>query len=724
MDEPGPTVPATIMTDRRPQTVALLGLLLQLTAFGALLGLSLWSKSDAIEAAARFVLAGVPIWFTLFLVFKQVRRVGAEALETEELKRARDAGVSSAIFEAEGEALLIEQGRLQWMIRWLLPGVTVLVALYLLVGYAVLWGWSLETAFDQTVFQPTQNPTLMMWFVVAVGFLSFLYARYTVALARLPFWRLLGSGASFMAGNALACLGLVVALMAATSIEWAEPLLACVVRAASLLLGVEFTVNFVLDFYRPRAPEVIPRPSFESRLLGLITEPGGIAKSIADAVNYQFGFEVSSTWFYQLLQRWLFPIMVATAAVDLALTSVVVVDADEAAVVERLGRPLPPPHDVLSPGIHFKWPYPIDIVRRAPVGRVSELVIGEAAQKDDEDPNKAIVWTEAHDFVPELMLLVAAPKLAQLSAEERGRTDAAPGVADRARASEGGAVSLLMVSVPIEYRIKDIRKYLYRFKEPVKILEGIAYQYLSEYAAGVDVDELMGPGREAFNAELRDRLQQRLDEVGPPEDPGIGMEIVFVGIRGAHPPVQERVAEAFQGVIGAQIKMAATVHAAVGEAQRILTAVAGTEARAKLLDEAIQARDSLHRSPPEDAQALAEARQRVDDLLLGNPAKGLAPMSGQAAAIIANARGRAREWVGQEAAKLRAFGTEVAAYQAAPKLYVWRKFLETYEGLGHIRKFLIIGNPSEVLVEYETAEQGGLDRVLTEGVEKERKKSQ
>ena len=84
----------------------------------------------------------------------------------------------------------------------------------------------------------------------------------------------------------------------------------------------------------------IARPSFDSRLLGLITEPGGIAKSIADAVNYQFGFEVSKTWFYQLLQRWLSPIIAVAMAVILLLTSVVIIDADEQVVIERFGNRL------------------------------------------------------------------------------------------------------------------------------------------------------------------------------------------------------------------------------------------------------------------------------------------------------------------------------------------------------------------------------------------------
>jgi membrane protease subunit HflK len=701
------TDPAT-PDDRRAQHVAALGFVLQLVSCGALWGLSYWSKSDAIASVTRLIVIGLPIWLILFLVFKQMRRVSAEALEVAELKRAREAGSADAIFELDDEALLLEQNRLRWMARWMLPSVTVVLAAFLLVGHLVGWGWVLEEAFAKDGLRRTQEPTMTMWFVVGIGFLCFLYARYSTALARLPQWRLIRAGATCMAGNAFACLGLAIVLMATGTIEWAEPLFAYIVRVALLVLGIEFAMNFVLDLYRPRIPGEIPRPSFDSRLLGLITEPGGFAKSIADAMNYQFGFEVSRTWFYQLLQRWMLPIVAVTVVAILALTSIVVVEADEQVVVERFGRRVQEPPEALSPGLHLKWPYPIDVVYRAPVKRVSELVVGEATEEDDQDPRRAIVWTEQHQYIPELMLLVASPKLASLSPDEAATETSSD-------ASESVAVSLLMVSVPIEYRIKDIHKYLYTSEDPVKLMEVVAYQYLSDYAAGVDIDELIGPGREKFNQELRMLLQGRLDALD------VGVEIAFVGVRGAHPPAEKQVAATFQKVVSAETSMAATINAANGEARKVLTAVAGTEARAKALDKMIQAKDRLREDPSASAAELAEVEQAVEDLLIGNPAKGIAPLSGRAAALIADARARSTRRVSEVASKVRAFGAEVAAYKAAPELYMQRKWLEVFEQIGPIRKFLIVGDPSNVIIVYETRKDTSLDQVLADGVGEERK---
>lgn len=697
--------------DRRAQQVAVFGLLLQLAAFGVLAAISLWADSDAIAAVSRLVLVGVPIWLALLLMLVQLRRVQAEALETQALKHDQEAGGGTALFELDDEALLLEQNRLRWLVQWILPATTIVAALICLVGHFVAWGWSLNEAFSADALSRTQRPTLIMWFVVGVGFLCFLCARYTVALSRLRGWRLLHAGAGCMVGNAAACLALAVGLMAGTTLEWAEPLIAYLIRITILVLGAEFAANFILNLYRPRLPGEVPRPSFDSRLFGLMTEPGGLAKSVAEALNYQFGFEVSATWFYQLLQRWLFPIAVFTFAAILLLSSVVVVDADEQVVVEHFGKLTNEDNPVLEPGLHFKWPYPIEVVHRAPVKRISELVVGEATEDEDSHEHGAVVWTEAHEFVPELILLVASPRLAQQTSAQGSGSN----VGDEADETQSVAVSLLMASVPIEYRIKDIMKYLYGYDDPEKLLEVVANQYVSDYAASVDIDELIGPGREAFNRDLKKLIQHRLDELD------VGIEIVFAGVRGAHPPAKSGVASAFQQVVSAETSMAATINAADGEARRILTSVAGTVTRAKALDQAILARDQLRRNEDADKAPLVEADRRIGAFLMGDAEKNIAPLSGQAASIIADARAAASRLVSDVASRARAFNTQVAAYEAAPELFKHRKRLEQFERLGRVRKYLVVGDASNVIIDYQTYQEGAaMDQILTEGIESQK----
>src|SRR5690606_26689784 len=131
------------------------------------------------------------------------------------------------------------------------------------------------------------------------------YARYAAGLGRVREWQLLRGCGSFMLGNAIAGGAIAVALafhlyqrQTPDAGLW-EHYAAQAIPILMVILGIETLLNFLLDVYRPRSPGTEPRAAFDSRLLGLISEPGGIAHSLQEAINYQFGFQVSQTWFYQ-----------------------------------------------------------------------------------------------------------------------------------------------------------------------------------------------------------------------------------------------------------------------------------------------------------------------------------------------------------------------------------------------------------------------------------------
>jgi membrane protease subunit HflK len=719
MTEPGTE------SNRRAASVAAAGFLIQIVTAGALFGVSFWSGSDVVEAAARLSAFGVPIWLILYLVFKQQRRVRTEELETEELKRARGGGADTALFDEVGdEELLIERNRLRWLVSWLMPAGTIVLSLAILITHFVGWGWELEDAFKPATeggITSADEPRLIMWFVVGCGFVSFLWARYTLALSRIDQWHPLHAGATWMAVNALVCLGVVIALMAGENIEWIEPLVTCAIRILLFVIGLEFAVNYILDLYRPRARTEVPRPSFDSRLLGLVSEPGDIARSIAEAINYQFGFEVSTTWFYQLLQRWMLPLVVVTFIAVVLLTSIVIIDADEQAVIERFGRPWQAegefvagdPHSarVIDPGLHWKFFYPIDVVHRAPVRRTNEIVIGEPPTEEARE-GSAILWTEQHQYVAEMLLLVASSEEAGPAGGEIEKKDE-----QDSDAGKSVAASLLMISVPIEYRVKDIDAYLYNYAEPERVMESVVYQIVSDYASRVEIDQLIGPGRADFNVELSRRFQRKLDELD------VGIELVFAGLRGAHPPAEEQVAAVFQKVVSARTNMGTMIATAEGQAQKLLTEAAGSVDRALALDEAIREKDRLEQSANADAERLRQAYERVDALLMGDAASGIAPASGEAAKLIANARERSSKAITEAANKARQFSAEVAAYEASPVLYKTRKRLEIFSDLPFVRKYLIVGGADDIIFEYEDAKEAGLDTVLQEGLEKEKQRT-
>ncbi len=706
---------SSVLKDRRAQLTALVGFIFQATFFIVMFVVGRVCESEVISATARFMLGGVIIWPVISIVYSQRRRTAKERLDAEELKRSRSSEGVGAIFDTEDEAYLIEKKRLGWILRWVVPTTALVVALYHIV--AAIWPWRWEFGAPLSgPWQETQYAGPAMAFVGGVGFLSFLFSRYTAGMARMPGWRMLRSGASFLAGNAMACLFVLIAIaLQGRDLPNPEAIVTYILRITLLVLGIEFIANFILDFYRPRTIGQESRPAFDSRLLALITETGGIARSMADAINYQFGFEVSKTWFYGLLQRAMAPMIAFGVFALIALSTVVFVDADEQAVIERFGKRLQTGDDVLSPGLHFKCPWPIDCVYRARVDRVRSLTVGSSVDHekgssieeiDGKLREKPILWGEKHEFNAEMMLIVASPDITNFESESSLENEDGDAITNRAP-NEGKAVAvgLLMVSVDIQYRIKSLDDYLYEYNEPERLVEAIAYQVLTDYAASVDVDRIIGPGRSEVNVTLRTILQQRIDELG------LGIEVLYCGVQEAHPT--DDVAKSFQEVVKAEMEKDAYVEEARGQAEQILTSVAGSRNRALRLDRAILEMDRIAQDKSSTREQIQASIDRVDELLLGSiESEGdIIPTGGEAATKIAGIQARILFEVTEAHRNLTVFKAEIAAFEAAPRLYKTRKYLEMLQGaLTNVRKYVIVTDPSKkIIVEYDKPQTGTID---------------
>jgi regulator of protease activity HflC (stomatin/prohibitin superfamily) len=251
---------------------------------------------------------------------------------------------------------------------------------------------------------------------------------------------------------------------------------------------------------------------------------------------------------------------------------------------------------------------------------------------------------------------------------------------------------MVKASVAVQYKARRVNQYLYNYEHPEEVLEAIVYQALTDYSARVNIDRVIGPGRKAFESGLRDFVQRRIDELETP----LGIDVVFVGLQGCHPPFEEGVAAAFQNVVAAEIKKEASIEAARGKAQQVKSQVAGSVERADLLDARIVEIDELEAGGQATQEELAAAQQRVDELLMGDEAAGVSPMSGEAAAEIA--RAEANRTIGLSVARSRQtlFANELQAHEAAPRLYEMRKYLEMLTEVARaIRKIVVLGDADE-----------------------------
>ena len=695
------------LPERRGRTVALVGLIFQTLVFAFYAVLAVWSESESLQALAYLTVTGIPIWLALLLTYHQRVLVQEEAFETEELRREREAGLQTeTVFEGDAEQLLLARRRLRWMYRWMLPGFAVVVIAGLALLGLYFWPWSLRQAPSEIDWPPIVHTDIIIWFLGGTAFLCFLLSRYVVGMTRYAEWQMLRAGASYLMGMTLgsvavaACLG-AIALSDPTG-PWLLPeqILAYVLRLLLVVLSVEFALNLVLDFYRPRGADEVPRPAFESRLLGLFTEPGGIARSIAEAINYQFGFEVSSTWFYKLLERSAVPLLGFCIVCMLGASCLLFVGEHQQAVVARFGRYV---GSTLGPGLHLVYPWPIDHVAKVDIDRVHTLKLGIQMDEPTRRPDPLILWTNPHEQEPHLNVLVATPRLAEFieRPEETAPEDALPAESalldeiDEALAAEAAAprdavaiaggeavsVSKLRISVDIEYRIRDAFDWVVTYRNPEALLKAIAEREITRRFASADVDRVLGPQRGAMEDVLLKAIQAETDRAA------LGVDILFAGLQGVHPPVEA--AEAFQEVIGAEQKKTVTIRSAVADYNKRLASVAGDVRRAEQLAEVIREVNELSADPNATDAQLEAARDRQNALLFGDQAAGIRPVGGEASRQIAQARPQRWRLENQAHADAMAFETEMALHDASPAVYKARRYLRAIaESTGKIRKYL------------------------------------
>ena len=685
---------------RRARTVALIGLVFQVLMAVFFSVLYFWSGSESMRALPQLAMVGIFIWLTIVLIYHQKVLVEEERFESEQLRKEREAGlITGAVFDVEDESLLLARRRLRWMYRWVLPGSAVIIIVLLAVEALATWGWSLTKPPSAFEWRPVVQADLLVWFMGGAAFLCFLLSRYAIGMARLAEWQMLRAGAAFLMGMTLGSVAVVATLGAMLLSDQASPwltpehVLAYVLRYLMLALAVEFTLNLVLDFYRPRQADDEPRPAFDSRLLGLFTEPGGIARSIAEAINYQFGFEVSSTWFYKLIERAAVPLVGFGVLMLLLATCFVFVGQEEQVIVERFGKRLQPD---LGPGLHMKLPWPVDRVYHVSTGRYDTLEIGKAnAEESKPQKQELVLWTNKHMQEPHLLVLVATPKLAEYisqaaatqpsasrpaSAVALAQTRPADSAAKRNELSKAVPVSQLRVSMTLEYQILDAYKWLTTYAEPARVLEAIADREITRHFASVDVLGALGKERGPIEQALRQAIQKEADAAN------LNVKIVFLSLQGVHPPVEA--AEAFQEVIGAEVRMAATVAGARADYNKRLSEVAGDTTRAEDLTKAIREASQLGADPKAVAEAKA-AGERRDVLFFGDQNKGIPAIGGEASSRIAQARAERWQLENDAHGQAVAFEQEMALKKAAPNVYVARKYLTAMgDAVKGIRKYV------------------------------------
>lgn len=614
----------------RSRRASLFGLLLQLLVFAGLIILAQVTNSFTLSTLAWYVGGGLPLWFVCLLYFRQRELVDLEAMDLEELRRERQSTGGEALFEQEGGGSLgfrVAENRLRWMQRWLIPAFALLEVVYL--GVLGALQFYAASQIDLKLWGQLHNLPLAMIVLAVVMLVLFLFARYSAGMGRVAQWQHLRACGSYMIGNSLATLALIICLGIYMYAGVSTPVrvLAFVIPGLMILLAIETLLTFTMDIYRPRREGEEARAAFDSRLLALVAEPGGIASTIAEAINYQFGFEVSQTWFYQLLQRALVPLIGVGLLVLWLLTAIVVVQPGEHVIIERFGRQLntgaegqPAPH---GPGFYLKLPWPIEVAQKYDTGRLHQIYVGfrqfDASAKIDEHEHatgKPALWDdEQHlgqnhfDFLipvpPATDLNIAGPGATLLQAVQpaaraalvRGREQALP-------------VNMVRMTVAVQYKIREDRLLAYTraMANPHDTLRDIAWDVVVRYNASSHIHELLGEKYGIAGGEIQRQIQQAVDGLD------LGLEIVYVGVQNVHP--EPGVSREFRNVVKAEQEKIASIREALVRQNEVLAAVAGDRELALSLAQAVTSVAPYETQLDTSAEAVAQWPSDTIDRIL------------------------------------------------------------------------------------------------------------
>ncbi len=580
-------------------------------------------SATGLVAVAFFILAtlmALMAWFQMTLEAREE----TERLELEGLAKAR--AESSLFAEEVGEISPARRSRIQFE-KWVLPVFTFL--LLAAEGFAVWFFWQRFKP-GQVLAPSASSAAITLAVCAGVAFVLFLVGKYSARLAQLEGSRLLRpSGSAVMLGAVVSALSALAA-----GLDWAgfpnwDRYLAYGLLALLVLVAAETFAGLLFAIYRPRDKGKATRLIYESRIIGLLGQSGGLFSTAAQALDYQFGFKVSETWFYRYLEQYIAGFLLVWIGILWISSALVIIEPQEEGVLERFGRTVQP---ALQPGAHFKLPWPIDAVHRYNTRGIREFLVG-AIPDPELEKNRVLVWTRPH-YREELNMLVAsAEQLTNRTALDDdllGNEQAVP-------------VNLLTVSVPVQFRIRNVFDWAYQASDPEELLRRIATGAVVRYLVSVNMDEIMSFGRTAATVALQRNIQAEADALK------LGVEVVFVGLQDIHPPMgtkENQVASAYEQVIGAIAEKEAKILEAEGYRAETLPLA---RARAVMTNN----------------QALAAAVTLVED-----------------------ARGRAAQFAGQ-----------LQADAAAPVVFRQRTYLDTLAKAAARSRKIVIGptNTSDIL---------------------------
>ena len=507
--------------------------------------------------------------------------------------------------------------------------------------------------------------------------ISFVTARYQAGMTKIKEWGLLRGGASYLMGVTV-MMGLVSIGGVAIFFEsrFLIGFIGLVIPGIMILLGCEMGLVHFLSSYRPRKQGEIIRPAFDSRLMGWLTSPESLGDVINKTINYQFGVEVSKSWFYRVMSNAVIPMFLFMVGILCLGTSWVSVEEHQQALILNRGvlTEYEEGNNVYPSGVHFKLPWPLGIAHKYDTRRVQKVVVrtslteGLYEEGDLKGKAKPILWNVDHGGGVESYFLTGP-------ATNQDAKDAK-------NVSNGIDFAMVGGKVEVQYRVNNLVKYAsvanseYARKT---ILMNLCERQVTKYFMSKDIDTLLGSGQAKAGDDLKMNVQVKFD------DYDLGVKVLFVGLTAIHPPMDGEVAATYLNQNSSQYEAETENEKAKQYATTRLSIVAGNEEHGLALNEILKKLETLTRSQesvkadPVKTKVLKkkinEMESKVVEMMTSTPSLAFSKIY----------KARKDRWVFSinEYIKAERFLAEKSLFEAVPEYYVE---IEKYRRLMNIFK--------------------------------------
>lgn len=189
-------------------------------------------------------------------------------------------------------------------------------------------------------------------------------------------------------------------------------------------------------------------------------------------------------------KRYIWLIAGGIALIWLIFSSFYTVNADEVGVIQRFGRYT----TTTAPGLHFKIPFGVETVKKVKVQRNLKAEFGFRTRT----PGIRTTYARG-DYSSESLMLT-------------------------------GDLNSAIVEWIVQYRIKDPVRFLFRVRNVENTLRNVSEAIMRMVVGDHSVDEVIIVNRQEIATDVKDRIQQLLDEYET------GIDVVTVNLQDVNPP--------------------------------------------------------------------------------------------------------------------------------------------------------------------------------------------